>query len=184
MNMNRSRLVPIAGLVLLGCALAPFRDTVRAHKEGLPPGATLCEPSLPIGVEILPLNQPAVGRPTRFGITVISHLDPDLVQDMELLYEIPAQVRMVLPAGTAATSLRKTGRTELELGVMLPDRARYPIRARLVVRLADGKTLSQTAARWVGISEEDRPEGMIGRMVDPDGTGIRVYRGETIEVQR
>jgi len=35
--------------------------------------------------------------------------------------------------------------------------------------------------RRVGVSEEDRPEGMIGRMVDADGTGIRMYRGETTE---
>jgi len=181
MNMNRSRLVPIAGLVFLGCALAPSPSKVRIHEYGLPPGATRCEPSLPVSVEILPLNQPAVGRPTRFGITVISNLDPDLIQDMQLLYEIPAPLRMALQAGTTPQALHRSGRTDLELGVMLPDRARYPVRARLVVRLVDGKILSQTAARWVGVSEEDRPEGMIGRMVDADGTGIRVYRGETTE---
>ena len=182
--MNRSRLVPIAGLVFLGYTLAPPQGRIRVHEVGLPPGATRCEPSLPISVEILPLNQPAMGRPTRFGITVLSNLDPDLIQDMQLLYEVPARLRMTLQAGTAPQALHKSGRTDLELAVMLPDRDRYPVRARLVVRLADGKTLSRTAAYWVGISEEDRPEGMIGRVVDPDGTGIRVYRGETTGVQR
>jgi len=182
--MNRSRLVTIAGLVLLGCALAPSQGKVRPREYGLPPGVIRCEPSLPVSIEITPLNQPAEGRLTRFGITVISNLDPDLVQDMQLLYEIPAGLRMALPASTAPQALYKSGRTDLELGVMLPDRARYPIRVRLVVRLANGKTLSQTAARWVGISQEDRPAGMIGRVVDADGTGIRVYRGETIEERR
>jgi hypothetical protein len=103
---------------------------------------------------------------------------------MQLLYEIPARVRMIALAGSVPQVLHRAGRTNLELGVILPDQARYPIRARLVVHLANGKTLSQTAARWVGISGEDRPAGMIGRVVDPDGTGIRVYRGETIEGQR
>jgi hypothetical protein len=182
--MKISRLAQIAGLLFMGCALAPAPGAVRAQEEGLPPGATRCEPSLPISVELTPLNQPAVGRPTRFGITVISILDPDLIQDMQLLYEVPAGVRMTARAGIEPQVLHRSGRTNLELGVILPDQARYVIRARLVVRLTNGKTISQTAARWVGISEDDRPEGMIGRMVDLDGTGIRVYRGETIEGQR
>jgi hypothetical protein len=181
--MSVSRLTQIAGLLVFGYVLVPAHIPVRAQNDALPQGATRCDPSIPISIELTPLNQPALGRPTRFGVTIVSRLDPDLIQDMQLLYELPARVRMTAQAGAAPPALRKSGRTDLELGVMLPDRSRYPIRARLVVLLANGKTISQTAVRWAGLSGEDQPEGMIGRITDPDGTGIRVYRGETIKEQ-
>lgn len=182
--MSRSRLIQAAGLLLVAFALAPSHFPVCMQEEILPPGATRCDIQIPISIELTLLNQPGLERPTRFGVTVISSLDPDLVQDMRLLYELPARVRTATQTSAAPLALRRSGRTDLELGVMLPDRARYPIRARLVVLLTDGKTISQTAVRWVGLSSEDQPEGMIGRIVDPDGTGIRVYRGETIKEQQ
>jgi Flp pilus assembly protein CpaB len=66
----------------------------------------------------------------------------------------------------------------------VPDESRYAIRARLIVHLTNGKTISQTAIRWIDLGAEDPPEGMIGRIVNPDGTAIRVYQGETVRRQQ
>jgi hypothetical protein len=53
------------------------------------------------------------------------------------------------------------------------------IRARYVVELKNGSRIAQTAVRWVNLGDEDVPEGMIWRIQNPDGTGVRVYRGVT-----
>jgi hypothetical protein len=178
--MNLPGLARMACLLVLGCGMAPLPGSGQARRESLPPGATRCEPSIPVSIELIPLNQPAVGQTTRFRVVVASNLDPDLVHDMQLLYEVPARVRTTAQTGSSLRLSGKAGSTSLELGIILPDQARYPIRARLVVHLANGRTISQTAVRWVGLSAEDHPEGMLGRIVEPDGTGIRLYRGETI----
>jgi hypothetical protein len=80
--------------------------------------------------------------------------------------------------------LAKSGRSHLEFGVIVPDESRYSIHARLIVRLTNGKTISQTAVRWIDLGAEDPPEGMIGRIVDPDGAAIRVYQGVTVREER
>ena len=182
--MRATRFAQISGLLILSCIMVPAAAPGPIRGQPRPPDATRCEVSLPIRIELSPLNAPALARPTRFGVHVESSLDPDLVQSLQLLYELPPRVRMVAQAGASSPALRKSGRTELELGIMLPDRELYPIRARLVAHLANGRTISQTAVRWVGLSGADHPAAMIGRLVDPDGTGIRIYQGETVKEPR
>ena len=87
---------------------------------------------------------------------------------------------MLDDAGREPQGLAKSGRSRLEFAVTVPDESRYSIRARLIVRLTNGKTISQTAVRWIDLGAEDPPEGMIGRIVDSDGVGIRVYQGITV----
>ncbi len=182
--MRVIRFAQISGLLILSCLMVPAASPDPARGRPRPPDPTRCEVSLPISIEFSLLNAPALARPTRFGIHVESSLDPDLVQSLQLLYELPPRVRMVAQAGAAPPVLRKSGRTELELGVILPDQELYPIRARLVAHLTNGRTISQTAVHWVGLSGADHPAAMIGRLVDPDGTGIRVYQGETVKEPR
>ena len=178
--MRYSRVSLIAVVLVLALAYGAASRHAPDESEALPATATRCDASIPIQIELTPLNQPSVGRPTRFRVSVMSSLDPDLVRDLQVIYELPARVRTIPQTRDASRVLQRSGQTDLELGILLPDEARYPVRARLVVHLANGRTISQTAVNWVGVSGEDRPEGMIGRIVDPDGTGIRVYRGETV----
>ena len=164
-------------LVLL--AFVPLCFRVHALGESPEAGRTHCDLSLPIHVELVPLSEPHVGQAARFRVEVESNLDPDLVQDARVEYELPDRVRMLDDAGREPQGLAKSGRSRLEFAVTVPDESRYSIRARLIVRLTNSKTISQTAVRWIDLGAEDPPEGMIGRIVDPDGGGIRVYQGIT-----
>jgi hypothetical protein len=149
--------------------------------QSIPAGATRCAPSLPISVAILPLDPPAVAKPMRFRVDVVSNFDPDLVRSMELVYDLPPRVRQVPGSWNTGQAVRVSGRTRMELAVLLPDEQRYPIRARVIAHLAGGRDVSQTAVQWTGVSTEDRPAELTGRIVDPGGFGIRVYRGETVK---
>jgi hypothetical protein len=163
--------------VSLGIRAEGQRESAFAQAEA---GRTRCDPSLPIRIELIPSSEPHVGQTARFRVEVESDLDPDLVQDMRVQYELPDRVRMFDDSRSEPRTLAKSGRSRLELGVIVPDESRYSIRARLIVRLTNGKTISQTAIRWIDLGAEDPPEGMIGRNVDADGVGIRVYQGTTV----
>ena len=141
---------------------------------------TRCDVSLPIRVELVPENEPHVGQAARFRVEVDSNLDPDQVVDMRVEYETPPKLQMQNELSGEPQILAKSGRSQLRCSVMVPDESRYSIRARLVVRLTNGKSISQTAIRWIDLGAEDPPEGMIGRIVNPDGTAIRVYQGATV----
>jgi len=183
--MKKTRLAATVG----GCLLLLAIGTVGLHveaqignqqavaKDSLPAQATSCDPSVPIRIEMIPLNQPEAGRVARFRVTTDSSLDPDLVRNSWVEYEMPEGSRRSPESLERLEIGRRSGRSRLELGVIIPDERRYEIRARYVVQLADGNTIAQTAVRWVDLGEEDPPDGMIGRIVDPDGTGIRVYQG-------
>ena len=66
------------------------------------------------------------------------------------------------------------------MDLVFPREDRYEIRARLVLELADGKTIAQTAVRYVELGAARPPEGMIGRIVDSNGNGVRVYQGVAV----
>lgn len=145
----------------------------------LPPGATHCDILLPIRIELVPLNSPEPGKTANFQVQVESSLDPDIVGRSWVEYEIPPAVRRSgSPVGPGL--LAKSGASVLDLAVEAPDRLPYAIRARLVVELTSGITISRTATRWINLREDAVPEGMIRRVVDPDGTGIRIYQGVTV----
>jgi hypothetical protein len=180
-------------LILVGCsltalgALPPISMTAgeggfhaRPKSDSdLPQGATRCDLSVPIQIKLVQLEEVRAGLPARFQVEIESDLDPDLVRDMRVEYDIPEKVRRVANAASAPQHLSRAGHSRLELGVIIPDQDRYRLRARLFVRLKDGRTISQTAVRWIN-SDKQPPEGMIGRIPLPDGSGIRVYRGVTI----
>jgi hypothetical protein len=128
-----------------------------------------------------PLNQPEVGKAARFQVLVDSKIDPDLVEEMRVEYEIPEGVRLAPGTNSSPALLARSGKSRMELAAIVPDQARYPIRARVIVNLRNGKSLSRTAVQWIDLGLEDAPEGMIGRIVDPDGTGIRVYQGRAVK---
>jgi hypothetical protein len=142
---------------------------------------THCEPALPIQVKLVPLDSPAVGRTTRFQVVIDSRLDPDFVREIRMEYELPPQVRRPIAFLEKPEVLRKSGHSRLELGLIIPDESCYEIRARVIVILASGRTISQSAVHWVDLGEEDAPEGLIKRLLDKDGTGIRVYRGVRVD---
>jgi len=109
-------------------------------------------------------------------VSVESGIDSDLVSRMWLEYEIPERMRpnREFSESREIPRLTRTSRQELELP--LADGGRYRIRARLVVELVNGQTISKTATRWINPGNA-LPEGVIGRIVDPDGTGSRIYQG-------
>jgi len=171
--------------VSAGGALSPRiaaqnRSPEDPRISSLPPSATRCDISLPIRVELTPLNQPEEGKVARFSVDAEFLLDPDLIESSWVEYDLPARVRRSADTSDARGILgraRRTGRAEL--GVIVPNRQRYEIRARLLVRLTTGQTLAQTAVRQINIGNVP-PEGMIGRIVDPDGNEIQVYQGVTV----
>ncbi len=140
------------------------------------PYTTRCDISLPIRIEMEPLNQPEVGQTARFRVDVESSLDPDLVSTSWVEYEFPGRMRRIGETAGARTYLgtARSGRTRLE--VVVPDTQRYEVRARYVVRLTNGRTIGRTAVRLVNIGDMP-PDGMVGSMVDPAGNSVRVYRG-------
>jgi hypothetical protein len=186
--MIRQPWVPAASALLALLAFSTHSTRVEAQDRtlyeakygSLPPNATHCNPWLPIHIELLPLNEPRVGQDTRFQVLVDSVLDPDLVKDSWIEYRIPPRVRRITPALERGTALIRAGTTRKELSIIVPDAHPYEIRARLVVQLSNGQTISQTAVRWVNIGNEDASEGYLGRIVDQNGTGIRVYEGSTV----
>ncbi len=141
-----------------------------------PQQATRCDLTVPLQVVLTPLNAAKAGRTVRFSVNIESHVDPDLVKSMWLEYEVPERMRppRAYAGRREVPRLVRSGRQELEL--LLPDEGRYHVRARLVVELWNGKTISKTATHWIN-PENALPEGMVGRIVAPDGTAIRVYQG-------
>lgn len=185
--MKTKRLLVIVGCAALACVSAislrveaQTGFTVRGNSS-LPPDATRCDVSLPITVEMVPLNEPEVGQAAKFQVLVDSKIDPDLVESIRVEYELPDGIRLAPGTSSAPAALARSGKSRLELGAIIPDQARYALRARLIVQLTNGKSISQTAVRWIDLGPEDQPEGMIGRIVNPDGTGIRVYQGQAVK---
>jgi hypothetical protein len=183
----RNRGIPAAAIVLAGATLCwnvqgrlQPADLDGIKNAAIPANVTRCDASLPISIELTPLDEPKIGRPTRFEAKVRSVLDPDLIRRSWVEWEVPTRVRKLAEAGERMDILDRRGHGTTMLDVIIPDESRYSIRARLVVQFRNGQTIGQTAVRWVDLGEEDAPEGMIGRMSNPDGTGIRVYRGATV----
>jgi len=184
--MGMRALLLVCCTLAVVCALPPIPMTAaqggfhaRPEKDSdLPAGATRCDLSVPIQIKMVQLDDARAGLPARFQVEIESDLDPDLVRDIWVEYDFPEKVRSVANAASAPQHLNRAGHSRLELGVIVPDQDRYRLRARLFVRLTDGRTISQTAVRWIN-SDKRPPEGMIGRIPRPDGSGIRVYRGVT-----
>jgi hypothetical protein len=145
----------------------------------IPAQATRCDLSIPLEVALNPLAEPAAGRDITFAVDIKSGLDPDLVKRMWLEYEYPESMARIRPSLAEREIARTTRGGRRELGLFVPDRGRYRIQARLRVELADGRTISTTATHWINIGNA-LPEGMVGRIVSPDGTGVRVYQGSTV----
>jgi hypothetical protein len=185
--MTIRRLAAIAGIYLVVSAVSAFSPRIEAQNRlredprlaGLPPQATRCDISLPIHIEMTPLNQPEVGKVARFRVDVESFLDPDLIQSSWVEYELPERVQRSADTLEAREILGRSRTVRAQLGVIVPNQQRYEIRARLVVRLTNGQTIAQTAVRHINLGNVP-PEGMIGRIVDPDGNGIQVYQGVTV----
>src|SRR2546425_560020 len=116
-------------LVVVLALLASFSLGIRARSHGdsqvakAEAGRTHCDPSLPIRVELIPLSEPRVGQPARFRVEVESDLDPDLVQDARVDYELPERMRMLDASRREPQVLAKSGPSRLEFGVIVPDEA-------------------------------------------------------------
>jgi hypothetical protein len=149
----------------------------RTGKDARPPGATHCDLSLPIRIDLVPLDKFQVGKATPIEINIESGIDPDLVKHMWVEYEIPPELRnssqnkMEIP--------QRAHRHRLNMEVRIPDKRRYQIQARLMVQLVNGKTISQTATQFIDLGNTP-PDAMIGRIENPDGTGIRIYQGQPV----
>ncbi len=169
------------------CALASYclgmgaqMGSPRQSSEyGRPAQATRCDLTVPLQIDLSPLNEPQVGLPARFAVSIKSGIDPDLVKRMWLEYEYPERMRQPLASLENLEFPRTARNGRREMQVLVPDKGRYQIRARLMVELINGKTISKTATRWINLGNA-APDGMIDRIAAPDGTGIRVYQGITV----
>jgi hypothetical protein len=144
-----------------------------------PAQATPCDLSIPLQISLTLLNEPGVGSTARFAASIESGIDPDLVKQMWVEYEVPERMRQSREYLENREIPRMARTSRQELAVVVPDKGRYQIRARLMVELVNGKTISKTATQWINLGNSP-PEGLVGRIVDPDGTGIRVYQGVTV----
>ncbi len=170
-------------LIMVLCLQLAFNGGSRPPPPA-DPAVTRCDPSLPIHVELTPLGQPEAGRSLRFLVSVRSDLDPDLVRAARVEYELPrgwSRAPDLLERREIARLRRQIRR---EIGIIIPDAARQEIRARFVVNLSNGRTISQTASSWIDPGDPDPPAGMIARLIDDDGIGIRIYRGVTATERR
>ncbi len=152
---------------------------LRAAQSSTPPHAARCDLSAPVEIELIPVDTFQVGRTARFQVRIESQIDPSLVQRMWVEYEIPERLRAASGLSNRLEVLKSRGTQKYEYRVAVPDRKRYEVRARLKVQFVDGTTMGRTAVRFVDVGRNP-PEGMVGRITNPDGTGIRVYQGQPI----
>jgi hypothetical protein len=171
-----SRLATGTIVVLCFLSLSSARNPGQANSV-----TTTCDAQIPLRIHLAPVGQPRIGGRLNFEVTVESGIDPDLIQSSRIEYELPRRLRERAELLDTRDVIRRDRRRgESRMALIIPDGARYQIRARIVVELRNGKTISQTAIRWIDLGEEDPPEGMLRRLVDPDGSGIRVYQGTTV----
>lgn len=181
---NRVRL---AGLLLPILALSSLTPRTQAQNTLAGAGKcaresqwiTPCDVSLPIRVELAPLNEARPGQTTEFRVDVQSSLDPDLVRSSWIEYELPPRLRRT---GSLLENREQLGRAATghsTLSVIVPDGQRYEVRARYVVQLTDGRTIAQTAVRHINLGNQP-PEGMTERIIDSRGRGILVFRGVAV----
>lgn len=198
-TMRTSLRATLLSTALFACAVAStaFADRTGTSAGGIrptaaPTDATRCDASIPIGVEIVPLNDPRVGDVARYEVRVESSLDPDLIREMRVEYQLSSRLEVESgdlepgPRDARVPRSRIAGKrsSRLELGLRVPDEARHQVRARLIVELVGGQTMAQTADQWIDLGDEDPQEGYLGRIEGPEGAGIRVYRGATEKERR
>jgi len=181
MKTNAIRGCTVAALLTLAVVVYSGHGQSQSGTPAapIPPQASRCDLTIPISVEMLPLNSPSVGESARFQVVVESTLDPDLVRRSWIEYSV--RRRGLLPRENVEQreGLGRGREDRFEIGVPVADTSRHEIRARYVVELRDGSRIAQTAVRWIDLGDEDAPDGMIGRIQNADGTGVRVYRGTT-----
>ncbi len=168
-----------AALLTIVVAISAAAVWVAAQPHPPVPSRTTCDSLIPLRVDLVPLTEPKPGSVLRLQVEVQSGLDPDQVRSARIEYRVPEPLRRSLAAAQDHDVLLRQGRGRAQLEVTIPDREAYEIRARLVVELRNGRTVAQTAVRWINAGPDYRPQGMIGRVTLPDGAGIRVYRGVT-----
>ncbi len=152
---------------------------LKAQQSPIPPQATHCDISAPIEIELVPIDTFQVGRTARFQVRIESNIDPSLVQRMWVEYETPERLRAAPGLSRTMEVSKSRGPQRYEYRISVPDRKRYEVRARLKVQFLDGTTMGRTAVRFVDVGRNP-PDGMIGRMTNPDGSGIRIYQGQPI----
>jgi hypothetical protein len=130
---------------------------------------------------MLPLNSPSAGESARFQVVVESTLDPDVVKRSWIEYSVRRRGMLPRESVEQREGLGRGREDRFEIGVPIADTTRHEIRARYVVELKSGNRIAQTAIRWVDLGDEDAADGMIGRIENADGTGVRVYRGVTVK---
>ncbi len=164
----------LAGALCSG-TMAQNRGDVRPAPVK-PPRMSRCDISIPLRIEMIPLNEPRVGQVARFRIEAGFSLDPDLVRNSWIEYELPERLQQARQGPATRNVLGNSRAGRAELGVVVPDARRYEIRARYVVQLTNGRTIGRTVVRQIN-PENLPPEGMIGRVEDSKGHTIRLYRG-------
>jgi|WetSurMetagenome_2_1015567.scaffolds.fasta_scaffold13522_1 hypothetical protein len=170
-------LVLSIAIITLGMrAKAQVTPDPPPQSNSRPPNATACDISIPIRISMVPLNVSQVGSAARFRVAVESSLDPDLVRSMKVEYEVPARMPRTPDFNSSMEIPQRTEQGSYEFGVVVPDESRYRIRVRLVVQLVDGRTISQTATRWINLGKRV-PDDLVGIMETADGAGILIYRG-------
>ncbi len=173
----------ISAVLLLVC-LPTHHTRSQSRVESQPSAAagpkqtTRCDVSVPLHLEVVPLNQPAVGQAARFQIEVGNSLDPDLIRSSWIEYELPERVQRAGRNLQNRDILGKTTAGRAQLAVIVSDDQRYEIRARYVIQLTNGRTIARTAVREINIGDVP-PPAVLGRIHDSGGNGIRVYRGAT-----
>jgi hypothetical protein len=183
MKINAIRGCGMAAVLLVSVAVFSSHGQSQLGKSAaaIPAGATRCDLSIPISIGMLPLNSPSAGESARFQVVVESTLDPDVVKRSWIEYSVRRRGMLPRESVEQREGLGRGREDRFEIGVPIADTTRHEIRARYVVELKSGNRIAQTAVRWVDLGDEDAADGLIGRIENPDGTGVRVYRGTTVK---
>ena len=143
------------------------------------PATESCDVSLPISIALAPMAECRPGARTPFEVAIKIGLDPDDVRSVQIEYDLPESFQTELGSSERQRLSSAQPTSRFQIGLTVPDERRYSVRARLIVELTSGQTLSESAVYWIDIGSPERPPGMVDRLVDADGRGIRVYRGKT-----
>jgi hypothetical protein len=163
-----------------------FFASVAGSQENAnrPLSVTRCDADIPLRIELIPLTQPRVGRRLQLDVEIESAIDPDLVRSSRIEYEIPRRLSQTAEHIESRDVLRGSRRGRSQVRLTIPDETRFAVRATIVVELVNGSTLSRTSTQWIDLGKPDPPEGMLRRIVDPAGSGIRVYKGTPVREER
>ena len=185
--MKRRHIAVLAAVVtipilLLASAQRPVSAPQAAGlaDSPIPADASRCDLLTPLVVEVVPLTSVDAGRTVRFRVRARANFDTHAIERVHVEYEIPSQFRLVPSARSSEMRFVASRSADTEVDLWVTDDRPREIRAVVTAELSGGRTVAGVGVFWTGKQAGGLPPGATKRLVDPDGTEIVVYQGETV----